>query len=256
MAGIEPYARTAALELLFAPAATNFVSLLDILPIDGVGESEISPAGYTRIAATNWSTTSITGSVGVTSRCNDDVIIFGTYAAEVTTIGWAIYDAVTGGNLLSSGPFVDAGFGLAGLLTIPMGDDVQFQPGDLCMSISQDCPIVAGSAVDVCSLITGITVSVNGSPPAPWNIGDPPIIVPLSAVVTVVITLAAPSTDMAGFTASISNATPGPFTPGVSDFTLLYLATALPGLPQVVTVIGPSIMPPCIYALGDVTQTP
>ncbi len=256
MAGIEPYARTAALELLFAPAATNFVSLLDILPIDGVGESEISPAGYTRIAATNWSTTSITGSVGVTSRCNDDVIIFGTYAAEVTTIGWAIYDAVTGGNLLSSGPFVDAGFGLAGLLTIPMGDDIQFQPGDLCMSLSQDCPIVAGSAGDVCSLITGITVSVNGSPPAPWNIGDPPTIVPLSAAVTIVISLAAPSTDMAGFAAAISNATPGPFIPGVSDFTVVYMASALPSLSQIVTVENLTLSPVCIYALSAVTQTP
>lgn len=61
---------------------------------------------------------------------------------------------------------------------------------------------------------------------------------------------------MAGFAAAISNATPGPFIPGVSDFTVVYTASALPSLSQIVTVENLTLSPVCIYALSAVTQTP
>lgn len=255
MSGLEPYGRSTALEFLFSPISGAHIALLSTLPVDGLGAVEINPAGYARQPCSSWSTTSITGLPSVTSRCNASAITFGPFASDVDAKGWAVYDALAAGNLIASGSFVDAGFNQAGVITIPAGDDIQFQIGDLCLSLSQDCPIVVSSLGDTCSIITGITVSDSGSPPVSWNIGDTPILVATSAPITVVITLAAPSTDMAGFVATITNASPGPFIPGASSFTVVYASSPIPSTSSSVTVENLSLTPVCAYSLGVITQT-
>jgi len=152
MSGLEPYGRISALELLLSPLSGAHVALLETLPVYGLGAVEVSPAGYARQPAVNWSTTSITGLPGVSSRCNDDILSFGPFFDDVVARGWAIYDALAGGNLLASGTFVDAGYGQAGDITIPAGDDIQFQVGDLCLSLSQDCPIIVEVSPNICPL--------------------------------------------------------------------------------------------------------
>lgn len=175
MAGIEETARVAALEFLFSPAADVYVSLLEVMPVDGVGEVEISPAPfYARESVTNWATTSIVQNV--TTRENVDAIPFGPYTEDVIAQGWGIYDAVVAGNLLASGPFVDGGFNQFGVLTIPTGDDFQFQSGGLSVSIGPDCPIVV-AAQPPCPApsFAFITLPTMESEPVP--IGGPPVAV-------------------------------------------------------------------------------
>jgi len=175
MSGLEPYGRSAALEFLLSPLSGAHVALLETLPVYGVGAVEIGASGYARQPAVNWISSSITGLPSVSSRCNDDTIAFGPYFDDVKAKGWAIYDALTGGNLIASGAFVDAGYGQAGIITIQAGDDVQFQVGDLCLSLSQDCPIVVASsplvncpvpAIVTVTLptLTVLNVPVGGSP--------------------------------------------------------------------------------------------
>lgn len=174
MSGLEPHGRAQALEAVLSPAANIFVGLLDTMPVNGFGAIEISPAGYARISAANWTTTTIAGASEVTTRCNADNLAMGPYATEVNARGWALYDAITNGNLVASGPFVDAGFGQAGILNIPALDDIQFQPGDLCVTITSSCPVMV--APDVCPVpvyaqyvdqsFNVIVVPIGGPPPS------------------------------------------------------------------------------------------
>lgn len=246
--GLELYGRSTALEAILSPVATPYVGLLVTLPIDSAGEVEISPPGYVRVAANAWTTGSINGSVAVTSRSNADVITFGTYAVPVAVKGWAIYDAPVAGNLVASGTLVDAGFNQAGIVVVPAGDDLQFQPGNLNVSIGPDCPIVVGGGTDTCSLIDSITV--NG---APWNIGDPPVIVAFPSNPTIVVNLVAPSTDMPGFTvdsgANYANETISDT--GPAQFTIDY--DVAPAGVQNITFRNATNSPECVYALGDIT---
>lgn len=158
MSGLEPYGRSTALEFLFSPISGAHVAILGTLPVYGVGAVEIAPAGYARQACSAWSSTSITGMPSVASRCNDDAISFGPYLEDVAAKGWAIYDALTGGNLIASGAFVDSGFGQAVVITIPAGDDIQFQVGELCLSLSQDCPIVVEVPAIVCPVPSNVSL--------------------------------------------------------------------------------------------------
>ncbi len=171
MAGMEETARIAALEFLLSPVADVYVSLLEVLPIDGVGEVEVSPPLYVRVSEPNW----LTGSIitNVTTRENIDVVPFGPYSEDVSAQGWGIYDAVVAGNLLFSGGFVDGGFDQAGVLTIPTGDDFQFQAGGLSCSLGPDCPIVVGPG-DPCPApsFAFITIAFESTP---VPIGGPPV---------------------------------------------------------------------------------
>lgn len=253
MPGLETYGRTQALESLFNPSETTYVALLEVLPVDSAGEVEVSPTGYARILSNTWTTANADG---VTSRCNAAGVTFGPFPDAYTTRGWAIYDAPVGGNLIASGLFFDTGGGMAGEVSVPINDEVQFQPGDLCISLSQDCPIEFGDGDgdgdgDTCSPIASITVDTGGGPVA-WNIGDPPENVAPLGSVTIVVTLTAPSTDMGGFSASVTSAASVVLTPLGAVFTLTYSVPPGPS-GQVVTIENLTNTPTCTYALGTVT---
>lgn len=146
MPGLEPYAREAALEFLFNGTTSIHISLLSVLPEEGTGEIEISPIGYARVPETVW-TTIPSDSTAATIRSNGSTLTFGAYGEDVTVRGWAAYDALTGGNLLASGIFVGLGSGDPLEITIPSGNDIQFQPGNIAIGISSDsgvCDITSG----------------------------------------------------------------------------------------------------------------
>ncbi|MCK5602850.1 hypothetical protein KAR91_13295 [Candidatus Pacearchaeota archaeon] len=90
------------------PSGTNkYIALLTALPTarDGTSLVEASGASYARIAHSTWVNVLTTND---TTRKNSGAI---TYAALTGTlsgvVGWAIYSAVTGGDLIAFGPLVD-----------------------------------------------------------------------------------------------------------------------------------------------------
>lgn len=137
MAGLESYAREQVLEDLFNATNAIHVSLLSTLPVESVGEVEVSPAGYVRVSEDNWQTEAL-NEVEATIRSNVDNVIFGPYAEEVLVKGWAIYDALVAGNLLATGVFLNAGDNQIITITIPIGDDIQFQPGNLSIGLASN----------------------------------------------------------------------------------------------------------------------
>lgn len=137
MPALEPFARTLCLETLFSTSSNVHISLLSTLPVAGVGEVEISPAGYARQPAVNWSTVALDADESTVRQCTD-TIAFGPYATDEGTIGWAAYDALVAGNLLCSGVYLAIGSNAFITITIPTGDDIQFQPGNLRIGITSD----------------------------------------------------------------------------------------------------------------------
>lgn len=90
------------------PNGTNkYVALLTALPTerDGTGLVEATGSGYARIAHNSW--------VNVTSgdntlRKNSGAVTYAALTADLDGIvGWAVYSAVSGGNLIAYGPLVD-----------------------------------------------------------------------------------------------------------------------------------------------------
>lgn len=106
----------------FTPAATLYCALMTTMPTAGGGGTEVSGSGYARIAKTANTTNFPTSTAA--SISNATMIDFGT----PTGGGWgsiagaAWYDASTGGNLISAGPFSSARTGTAGLqFYVPIG---------------------------------------------------------------------------------------------------------------------------------------
>lgn len=122
-------------------APTNlYIALFTAAPSDAGGGTEVSGNGYARATVANslanWagtqssgSTTASTGTGGVTS--NNGVVTF----ATPTGAGWgtvthmAIFDAVSGGNMLFQGA-------LGASKTINAGDTVSYAAGTLTVTFA------------------------------------------------------------------------------------------------------------------------
>jgi hypothetical protein len=99
-----------ALNLIFGATAwpskpaTLYYALMTTLPTDAGGGVEVSAAGYSRHAATVGSTyfeAAVANGGNVTNKL---AVSFGTAtAAWGTVVGWAMYDAAAGGNLIAWG---------------------------------------------------------------------------------------------------------------------------------------------------------
>ena len=99
-----------ALNLIFGATAwpskpaTLYYALMTTLPTDAGGGVEVSAAGYSRHAATVGSTyfeAAVSNGGNVTNKL---AVSFGTAtAAWGTVVGWAMYDAAAGGNLIAWG---------------------------------------------------------------------------------------------------------------------------------------------------------
>ncbi len=97
---------TASVSAIIPNGSNAYVALLTALPdADGAGLVEATGSGYARLSASAWINITVDES---TLRVNDGAIEFAELTAALTGIvGWAIYDAASGGNILSFGAFLD-----------------------------------------------------------------------------------------------------------------------------------------------------
>lgn len=117
----------------FSPPGTVYVSLHTADPTDAGSGTEVSGNGYARAAVTNNTTNwpNSTQSGGTTTKQNGTSIAFPT----VTGAGWsivshfAVWDAVSGGNMLLSGS-------LNSNLTVSAGAGPSFPAGSLSGTLS------------------------------------------------------------------------------------------------------------------------
>lgn len=83
---------------LYTQPAVVYSALFTVIPSDSSAGTEVTNAtsGYTRVA-----TTFCTAGVTVIGQSvNIGAVTFVTAAAAYTVVGWAIMDAITGGNIL------------------------------------------------------------------------------------------------------------------------------------------------------------
>jgi len=99
-----------ALNLIFGATAwpskpaTLYYALMTTLPTDAGGGVEVSAAGYSRHAAAVGGTHFVAAVANGDNVTNNAIVSFGTAtAAWGTVVGWAMYDAAAGGNLIAWG---------------------------------------------------------------------------------------------------------------------------------------------------------
>lgn len=105
--------------------ATYYLALLSVLPADnGTGSSEpTGVAGYARQAIAN---TNASWNVNVAPVVNINTISFPTATANYPApiVGWALFNALTGGSLVFFSPITSPA-------TFLSGETPSFSPGDL-----------------------------------------------------------------------------------------------------------------------------
>lgn len=130
------YSQDTMLKWMFTNATVTrptawYVALFTTLPAeDGTGGVEVSTSGtgYARQPATFNTTTSDSGTAKQTS--NTSSITFGPFTASVNNIiGFGIYDASTGGNLLACNTFS------SGTVSVSSGNTLPIAVGDLKVSL-------------------------------------------------------------------------------------------------------------------------
>jgi hypothetical protein len=107
MAGLTSYARALALQAVIPNGTTLYVALFTTLPIyDGTGGVEASGSSYARKSHASW----LTAQFGALTRTyNNGAITFTALTGALSGIvGWGIYDASSGGNLIAFGEIRDA----------------------------------------------------------------------------------------------------------------------------------------------------
>jgi hypothetical protein len=92
------------------PASSDvYLGLLTTVPTDrdGTGLVEASGTDYARVATSSWANS--TDANGVDYRSSSATLTFPESGGSWgTVVGWAIWDASSGGNLLAFGPVVDS----------------------------------------------------------------------------------------------------------------------------------------------------
>jgi hypothetical protein len=130
MAGLSTYMENAIIDHLFrnqafSPPTTLYFALFTAAPTDAGAGTEVSGGSYARVAKTA-STNGFTAASGGTATNSED-IDFGTASADWGTVThFAVFDALTSGNLL--------GWGVLGTAkTINSGDGGKFLAGSLTL---------------------------------------------------------------------------------------------------------------------------
>lgn len=121
----------------YAAPVNVFIALLTATANDAGGGTEVTGGAYARVGvatglatfkSTQNDSLASTGTGGVTS--NSAVVTFPTPTAGwLTATHWAVYDALTGGNLLVQAPLTIA-------KTINTGDAVSFGVGALTITLA------------------------------------------------------------------------------------------------------------------------
>jgi hypothetical protein len=125
--------------------ATRYIGLFTVLPTRSTGGTELTTgAGFTGYARqslasslANWSGTQGAGTTSASSGTDDEVsnnvaVEFSAAlaAAWAGIVGWGMFDASSGGNLLIFGPIVNASE-VAITRSFAIGDPVSFAAGTL-----------------------------------------------------------------------------------------------------------------------------
>jgi hypothetical protein len=123
----------------FTPPATVYVALMTATAGPSGGGTEVSGGSYARVGVAsslaNWAGTQADGSTvassGATGKTSNNAAIgFATpTAAWGSVVGVAIYDALTGGNLLFYGALTSA-------QTVGIGNTVSFSPAQMALTLS------------------------------------------------------------------------------------------------------------------------
>ncbi len=115
------------------PPTTHYIALMSTMPTDaGTGGVELSGTGYARQGITRgtagWSAPAA-GSGNVRQITNAAAVDYGTAGSDwapsgAPCVGFAVYDAATGGNYLGGGAFASS-------VIIQSGNPVRFPAGSL-----------------------------------------------------------------------------------------------------------------------------
>lgn len=101
--GLTDLANGDALSFLMPNGTTRYLALLTGMPLDssGAGATEAAGGSYARLSVSSWITTT---AGGVTYRKNNGNVTFGALTSALNGIvGWALYDAVSLGNMIAFG---------------------------------------------------------------------------------------------------------------------------------------------------------
>jgi hypothetical protein len=115
-----------------AVPANLFVALFTTAPVNGVtaGSVECSGGSYARLSVTPNTTNfaAPSGAAPATSVSGANFVFVTPTASWGTVVGWAIFDAVTAGNMIDYGAFTG--------IAVGTGDTVEFLTGNLTLSVS------------------------------------------------------------------------------------------------------------------------
>ena len=131
--GLTDYAEQQALQALLPDATSRWVGLFTTLPDDaGAGGVEASGGGYARVEQSAWTTEA---DAPRTVRKNNGAVNFGELTGAIgTVVGWGIFDAESGGNLLAFGEILTAG-GEATTQALGAGDEPRILSGELKVGV-------------------------------------------------------------------------------------------------------------------------
>lgn len=130
MSGLTNYALVA----LLPEGVDRYIALFTTLPADdGVGGVEASVSGYARKAHSSW----VNDASGtITKRMNNGAIELAALNDPLAgVVGWGVYDAPTGGNLIVFGELVDSA-GDAATVSFVAGEQPRFLDQSLVVGVS------------------------------------------------------------------------------------------------------------------------
>lgn len=131
------YGEALALEGLLPDLGSVYIALFTTLPdAAGSGAVEASGGGYARALYADTWVNDVDD--GTTYRSNEFGIAFDVLVGTVAdVVGWGIYDAASGGNLLAFGPMLDVD-GDVITQTFSAGEIITFDPEQLSVGIGDE----------------------------------------------------------------------------------------------------------------------
>lgn len=119
----------AALEAVLPPATNRYIALLTTLPdVDGDNAVEVAADGYARQVVDSWQNGAFGD--GIYARVTAAPVSFGGFVQE-DIVGWAVYDASEGGNLLYWGQLLTRGDGQPVSRSMYQLDELTFDGGEI-----------------------------------------------------------------------------------------------------------------------------
>lgn len=115
----------AAFDLIVPPAGTRYVGLLSAAPDSYAGTyDELIDSSYERQPISSWDKVELAGNVA--ALANTGALVWDAIADDgVTATHWGLFDAVSAGNLLWSGPLLNP-YGVEEPINCAIGESIQF----------------------------------------------------------------------------------------------------------------------------------